>query len=212
MKVQIFYDNIDDLKRRGINEVNAIRYKGQNTVVSVAKSSIYEQQMFEEAEELSNEDLLSLDGALSPLPGAGNGVVSNTLILSTLDDSLRIAFWDCKITVTRQHTIVQTALSGQNGSFKEYVQAKDYTIKVTGNLIAESSQTAFPLQELKILGDIFKLKESFKVANVMLNEGFGIYDMCVQKEDYKQSDAKFLNTLPYEIEFVSDVDFDLEVE
>lgn len=212
MKVQIFYNNIEDLKRRGINEMNATRYKGQNTVVSVAKSEIYEQQMFKEVEKLSNEDLLSLDGALSPLPGGGNGVVSNVLVLSTLDDSLRIAFWDCKITVTREHTIVQTALSGQNGSFKEYVQAKDYTITVTGNIINETKNKAFPMEELRLLTDILNLPENFKIANVLLNEGFGINQVVVKNETFKQNEAKYMNVLPFALKFKSDENIDLEID
>lgn len=213
-KINIYYSSPTALERKGINATNLAKFVAKNTAVAFTRDAMYVQQLEQLiSEQLTNEQLLSLDGAKSGLPASSNAIMRNVLILSTEDESLQVVFYDCKINVKQQNTIVETALTGKRGSVKEYIQAKDYEIDVSGNIFSESSLKAFPIDELRVLTEILELPETFKVANVLLRDGFGVDKVVVKSADFKQQEeSKFLNVLPYKLVLVSDEDYELEIE
>ncbi|MBN2890924.1 MAG: hypothetical protein JXL97_03580, partial [Bacteroidales bacterium] len=69
-----------------------------------------------------------------------------------------------------------------------------------------------PIDELRVLIEILELPENFKVANVLLRDGFGIDKVVLKSADFQQQESKFLNVLPYMLKFISDEDYELEIE
>lgn len=72
---------------------------------------------------------------------------------------------------------------------------------------------AFPIDELRVLTEILELPETFKVANVLLRDGFGVDKVVLKSVDFKQQEeSKFLNVLPYSLKLYSDEVYELEIE
>lgn len=210
--INIYYSKPSDLERKGINAGNMARFVGRNTAVGFIRDGMYSNALQYEPEQLSNEQQLSLDGAKSMLPASSNDFMRNILVLATEDESLQIVFYDCKINVKQQNTIVETALTGKRGSVKEYIQAKDYEIDISGNIISESGLKGFPIDELRVLTEILELPETFKIANVLLRDGFGVDKVVVKSLDFNQNDTNYMNILPYKLTLISDEDYELEID
>jgi hypothetical protein len=208
--IKIYYRKPTDLERVGINAANAAAQAASTTAIQFIKSSAYIQRLGTLPDVLSDEDMLSLDGSKSPYKVSANSVVRNVLMLSTNDDSLRVRFIDVNIKVSQVNTIKETPLTGISGSIKEYIQAMDYNIIVKGSLVSGTSG-AFPYDMLQGLVRILKKPESLKIANKYL-EAFDISKVVLKNADYDQAGQKYMNVLPFSLNFVSDEDYELQVD
>lgn len=188
-----------EAERKAANAVREVRRFVTNSAVSMVHQQLYGQQMVA-FPPLSNEELLLLDDDSR-----------NKLVLQSEDGSTEMIFLDSMMDVTQSFTIVETALTGRKGSVKEYIQAQDYVITLTGSL-SVNAPLAFPITALRELNELFNAPQTYKVANVMLNEGYGIDKVVVTKAEFKQSENYKLNVLPYTIELKSDEDYDFEVQ
>lgn len=209
-KIKIYYRKPSDLERIGINAANQASQIASTSAIQFIKSSAYEQRLRTELEELSNEDMLSLDGSKSPYATSAGDVVRNVLMLSTIDDSLRIQFVDVLIKVEQVNTIKETPLVGTKGTIKEYIQAHDYNVIIRGNLISENPK-AFPYEMLQGLIRILQEPAALKVASKYL-EAFDISKIVLKRADYDQTQQKFTNVMPFSLTFISDEDYELQVE
>lgn len=208
--IKIYYRKPTDLERVGINAANQADFIASNTAIQYIKTSAYTQKLLTEPEALTNEDMLSLDGAKSPYNTSAGDVARNILMLSTIDDSLQVQFIDVGIKATQTNTIKQTPLTKIRGTIKESIQAMDYNIVIKGNLISETAG-AFPFDMLQGLVRILKEPAALKVANKYL-EAFDISKMVLRIADYDQSAQKYMNVLPFSLNFLSDEDYELQID
>jgi len=197
--------------RYGTNLLNAAKYIGTQTAVGAVKTASYVDRLADsaEVEEFENSDILSIDGMESPYPTSAGGAVRNVLILRNQANDVQIVFYDVKIRVNRRNTIIETPLAGRTGSVKEYIQAQDYDISVSGSLISDH-RIKFPLAELRAVVELLHKAETFTLANVYL-ESFGISKVVLKSADYDQQSQQFVNVLPFSFNFVSDEDYELEL-
>ncbi|MDR1729950.1 MAG: DUF6046 domain-containing protein [Prevotellaceae bacterium] len=138
---------------------------------------------------------------------ADGGLNENNVVLCT-NRGVLIEFIDAKIDVTKQHTLVETALVSRGGKVKERIQADDYIVKISGSLMSERDR--FPYQDLVLLNQILNEARSINVASVYLY-AFGITKLALKTADFKQSELKAFNVMPFTLNFVSDRDYSFKV-
>lgn len=208
--IKIYYRKPTDLERVGINAANQAALVSSTTAIQFIKQSAYAQSLGTIPETLTNEQMLSMDGSKSPHKTSAGGVVRNMLTLSTQDDSLQVQFIDVAIKASQVNIIKETPLTKVKGTIKEYIQAMDYLVVLKGNLISEVSG-AFPFDLLQGLVRLLKTPEALKVANKYL-EAFDISKMVLKSADYDQTQQKYVNVLPFSLNFVSDEDHNLQID
>ncbi|MEA2040943.1 MAG: DUF6046 domain-containing protein [Bacteroidota bacterium] len=208
-QIKIYYRDVSSLERLGVNAVNAANFAGRNTGIQLIKGQLYKGAAGTVKETLSDADKLSFDDRTSSYPGSAGDTARNVLVLDNED--LQIALFDAKIKVTQSNTIVETALTGRKGSVKEYIQAKDYTIDVKGNVFS-NSRYGFPVDEVGLLRKIMETPDSFDVVNVLLNKVFDVTKVVCKTVDFDMQSNQKLNLIAYHFVIISDEDYDLEIE
>ena len=136
------------------------------------------------------------------------GLHENNVVLCT-NKGVLIEFINAKIDVTKQNAaFVATSVVNRAGKVKEYLQADDYKVKITGDLIGNRNK--FPYPYLVLLNQILNEGKSINVASVYLY-AFGITKLAFDKAEFKQSGLTYFNALPFELNFVSDRDYNFLV-
>ncbi len=135
--------------------------------------------------------------------------VENIIILQN-SEGTTVELYGAKLNITRTNNIVSTQLVNRAGAVKEFIQRKDYTIDITGNLIADTTDH-FPIDELQQLQELFAVDEKYKIANTFANS-FDIGRVVLTKALFKQQDQKYINVLPFSLTFDSDEDYDFLIE
>jgi hypothetical protein len=126
----------------------------------------------------------------------------NNLILKNENNSF-VEFVNAKIRVQKQNTIVETALVNRVGTIKEYIAAKDYEVKVSGDIMVDENY--YPIFEVESINEFLSSPEAFSIANVYL-EGFNIEKMVYKDGSFDQQKQTHFNVLPFEFTFISDND------
>jgi hypothetical protein len=83
-------------------------------------------------------------------------------------------------------------------------EADDYTVKISGNLV--SYKGTFPSAQLLLLNQILNSEKSITVASAYLAL-FNIFKLTLKTANFMQSAMTYLNSIPYELNFVSDKDY-----
>lgn len=110
-----------------------------------------------------------------------------------------------KIMVLQEKTIVKTAISGFNGTVKEYVCDGDYKISVEGKI--NELFNVFPADQLQSFLDKCKQSGSIEVISKFLNKIFDIDKVDI--ENYSLSPVVgSINEVDFTLEMTSSVDFD----
>ena len=123
---------------------------------------------------------------------------------------MEIRITDAVIKVEQQKKIVSTSLLNRNGTVKEYIQDGDYVITINGSLIGE--QGKFPYGGLdEVLVPLMERAENLKISS-RYTDAFGISEVVLTKATFDQNQMKLFNVLPFELEFVSDRNYDFLVE
>jgi hypothetical protein len=111
--------------------------------------------------------------------------------------------------LSSQMHIVTTNLVNRDGSVKEQIAASDWEIRIRGVLIGEGEN--YPESETQLLVDWYKKKKALYIQNVRTA-------ICLQqREKVIMSNLElkelrgFENIQPYEIQLVSDIEFDLYI-
>lgn len=104
---------------------------------------------------------------------------------------------------------METSLVNREGKVKEFIQSDDYTVKITGNLFGDRNK--FPLEALQQLLEVLRPNQNMEVASPYL-EAFGICKVVLNQADFKQSNLRHFNVMPFELILHSDVDYDFLVE
>jgi hypothetical protein len=120
-----------------------------------------------------------------------------------------IALWNPKMRITARKVMVETPMVERDGSVKEMIALDDYIINIRGVIKAQSQ---YPIDELEELAKMWKNKavlpiESAKTAIFLSGqENVVITNMTLPEVNGKTESQE------YEIECVSDIAFELELE
>lgn len=189
----------DETTRQAVNAYNTARLVGNTIGVAAAKSGIYSAALATAPVVFDDyTDLLKIDGVNS----------DNSLILKNANNT-QIALIGVKIDVTKTNKIVETSLVNREGKVKEFIQADDYSVKITGNLFGDRNK--FPLEALQQLLDVLRPNQNMEVASPYL-EAFGICKVVLKQAQFNQSNLRHFNVMPFEISFLSDMNYDFLVE
>lgn len=139
---------------------------------------------------------------------AEGSTIENSVILST-DKGILIEFIDALVNVTKQNSIKQTDLVNRAGTVKEYIQAKDYTVTISGN-VHSTRQNSFPYAELVLLNYILSESKSLIVASPYLLL-FDIKQLVLKTATFNQNPVKYFNALPFALTFDSDKNYDFMI-
>ena len=189
----------DETTRQAVNAYNTARLVGNTIGVAGAKSGIYSAALATAPVVFDDyTDLLKIDGVNS----------DNSLILKNANNT-QIALIGVKIDVTKTNKIVETSLVNREGKVKEFIQADDYSVKITGNLFGDRNK--FPLEALQQLLEVLRPNQNMEVASPYL-EAFGICKVVLKQAQFNQSNLRHFNVMPFEISFLSDMNYDFLVE
>jgi hypothetical protein len=113
---------------------------------------------------------------------------------------------DCVLfDVTMEKNIVRTAISGRDGTVKEYISDGDYNVKISG--IIESLDRSYPEADVIKLIEICKAKSNIKVFSWYL-QMFGIYELTLGRPHFPQKRSR-INQQAFEIPAWSDTPIEL---
>ncbi len=207
------------------NFIDTAEFAALTMGMSEAKKAVYKRALQERGQNpqaresnraLSGADLsgvadfhLNTGGRISPHKASANELVRSNIIFK-INDALQIELIDVVAKITLANTIVSTALYCKSGSVKEYIQAQDYEITLTGQLIS-SSQNAFPYHEMSDFVEILREDDSIAVSGILLS-AFDIHRVVLKKATFDQGATKFANTLNFQLELLSDEDVKLTME
>lgn len=111
------------------------------------------------------------------------------------------------IDVTNDRNIVTTAVSGRNGTVKEYMSDGDYQIKITGNLINPLANIP-PDEMVRKLHAFCKAQKEISVTSSILYY-LDITAMVITKYSFKMVPG-YRNVIDFELTCLSDLDPDLK--
>lgn len=205
------------------NMVSSVNLWATGAAVNAVKSSLYSAKMGSEIEELSADEKLQLPDQPTTI---FNQEDRNAIRLRG-ESGIAAIFQGVKIEVQRNNTIVSTALVGRKGTVKEFIQAQDYKVTISGVLTNHSvyrdasaanvdnigaiterakNSKSYPIEQLRILINILESEESVECESILL-EQYGISKLALASLYIKPS--PHINTQPFKLQFLSDEDVDL---
>lgn len=154
---------------------------------------------------LSAPPITVYDNYTDKLMVDGKGNV-NSVVLEA--DGSRIEIIDAIIDVKKENDIKATPLVARNGTVKERIQEKDYSVTISGSLFGERDK--FPYYELQLLNAILSVTKSISVASSYLCI-FDIDRLVLRDANFEQKMLKHFNVMPFTLKFDSDTDYDFLV-
>ncbi|MDR2824270.1 MAG: DUF6046 domain-containing protein [Prevotellaceae bacterium] len=133
----------------------------------------------------------------------------NNIIVKDTGGKFEIEFINAKCKIIKANSIIETAVVNRDGTVKEFINAKDYDITISGNIIT-NRQYSFPVEEMKTLIGLLSQKTNLKVAGSLFYM-FGIEQMVFKTGTFDQTSAKYVNAMPFSLQFVSDINYDFLV-
>lgn len=112
-----------------------------------------------------------------------------------------------QVVVNSQKNIIETPVSGIDGTVKEYISRGDYMISISGK-ITQSALNAFPADEIDNFVEIENIDDSIPVDSKLLNEFFNVFNIVIKKISLSTIPGS-INEVDIMIEAVSDFDIDL---
>ena len=193
----------------GVNAMNTAQQIGSTAAVAAAKQDIYGVALQPEVQQYTLQDKLRPNNFLAPAGiVTGPSETDNELILKS-DDGTTIYLIGVEIDVKQKNKVVSTQLINRAGTVKERIQREDYEVKVYGNLIG--GRDKFPHEDLKTLVTILNSTSSISCSSAYLDI-FGINKLVMTEAKFDQKGLKYFNTLPLELTFDSDEDYNFLVE
>ena len=111
-----------------------------------------------------------------------------------------------QLTTSAQKNIIETPVSGQNGTVKEYISTGDYQIMISGKIT--EFLNLFPADELDKFVEIQNINEAIPIDSKILNEFFNVFNIVIKKITVASIPGS-INELDINIDCVSDYDLDL---
>lgn len=131
------------------------------------------------------------------------------LILKADDQDPGLNIQTVLFDVEQQRNVVTTAVSGRNGTIKEYISDGDYSVQIRGLLVDPDPYT-YPAAQVQTLRDLLVLPQSLVAVSGFL-QLFQIYNLVVTGWRMFQLEG-FQNVQAFELQCISDVPVELVEE
>jgi hypothetical protein len=128
----------------------------------------------------------------------GNTVAFNSIEIDTVI-----------LIVNQTKNIVKTAISGRNGTVKEYINDGDYEVQITG-ILSSGTNNVEPVTEIDNLVAICKAQKSLKIANNYLDR-IGITEIVIESYSFPQREG-FRDNFFFSINAVSNKPIELRIK
>ena len=137
---------------------------------------------------------------------AGKDMLGRTFFMPVALDNKALP--NTFINITAVKHIIKTPVTGRNGTVKEIANIEDFKIKIRGFCINYQSND-YPIDEVEKLQELFDKNISLPINN-SLCELFGVNMAIV--ESLNLPEQQFQNVQAYEINLISDDDFDVIIK
>lgn len=122
-----------------------------------------------------------------------------------------VQLWYPVVSVELPKTIISTSLTERRGSVHEIINTDDIVINVKGLIVGENN--TFPEAELSQLNDLFNIDNSVLIQSVITDiffQGEKDIKVLIKKVDISPKTG-VKHVVPYEMNLVSDLIFELDV-
>lgn len=119
-----------------------------------------------------------------------------------------IELWNPTMRAVTKKTIVETHLTERPGSVKEIINRQDYVFTVKG--VIKRSDGTWPEEEVRMLNELYQREEALEIDSPLTCILLSGQEEMVVIKDFKLPVPKGETAIHYEMELVSDIDFDLE--
>lgn len=119
-----------------------------------------------------------------------------------------VELWNPIMRISSKKTIIETHLTERPGSVKEIINRQGYIIHVKG--VIKRSDGLWPEEELRMLNELYQKDESLEIDSPMTCILLAGQEEMVVIKDFKLPAPKGETAIMYELELISDIDFDLE--
>jgi hypothetical protein len=113
------------------------------------------------------------------------------------------------LVVNQTKNIVKTAISGRNGTVKEYINDGDYDVQITG-ILSSGINNVEPTAEIDNLVGICKAQKSLKIANTYLDR-LGITEIVIESYSFPQREG-FRDNFFFSLNAVSNKPIELRIK
>lgn len=117
----------------------------------------------------------------------GRPVFSDLILQRSASDTDRVELMNALVTVEQKKNIVQTSLSGRNGSVIEYVSMPSYDVTIEGKLISNEVDS-YPKGQVEALIRMLNDPETLEVVSDYLAM-FSIYNLVISTYTLKQEES-----------------------
>lgn len=124
-------------------------------------------------------------------------------------DDVELPVLNALVEVTRDNTIVKTAVQGRNGTVKEYIAAEDYQIRVQGSIIG-NEKDKYPYEQVKAFTELCNHQGTIEVISQYLSI-FNIWEMVLKSQSFKHREG-FQNIEDFALNFLSHTPMPLIVQ
>jgi hypothetical protein len=111
------------------------------------------------------------------------------------------------ISITPKKKIIETELTGRKGSVNEFINIMNYDIKIRGIIV--DRENPFPENGIMQLQEMWELNESITLQSALTDIFLQADDSVVIKSMNLPEMKGIENAQAYEIQLISDQDFDL---
>jgi hypothetical protein len=112
-----------------------------------------------------------------------------------------------QVVVSKQKNIIETPVSGVDGTIKEYISGGDYMVSISGK-ITQSALNVFPADDIDNFVEIENIDDSIPIDSKLLNEFFNVFNVVIKKISLSTIPGS-INEVDINIEAVSDFELDL---
>ena len=112
------------------------------------------------------------------------------------------------IEVNQNRNVVTTAISGMDGTVKEFINNGDYNVSIRG-YFATKDPDLYPANDVKTLSNYLKAPIPLSITNIFLNDYFGIFNVVPISYSFNQQEG-VRNVQYFEIHCLSDIAFEIK--
>ena len=113
-----------------------------------------------------------------------------------------------RVGLSRRKLLVETAMTGYEGTVKEGIRSDDFNITIQG--IAFGEGRMYPDEEMSMIEELCKINAAIPIKNALTD--IFLKDMSAVITDYNIIPARSEHVQAYEIKLLSDEIFDLYID
>lgn len=121
-----------------------------------------------------------------------------------------VQLWEPVIRLVARKTVVETPLVERDGSVKEIISMDDYIINIRG--IIKNNTGLWPDEEIGMLAELYRRNEAIPIISALTSHFLNGNEYAVITNLNIPETPGYVESVRYEIECVSDIPFELELE